>query len=571
MDRQYQLFSQLLASFVIRNKIFQSVSDINDRIISNSKKHNVLRGNWYDISCFPHLLIKFNYIERYKQIFNTIIRDSNNNDSNNETISKYKILYIESLKTAAKLENLDVIEFLHQSLSNEIDYNSILEAKVVGSKIKVIEFLHKNVDHWFVSKGKALMDNARDLTLEVVRFLHENRSEGCSSEAIDEAARWNKLDILKFLHYNRTEGCTHNAKYFAALNANMDILMFLYENRTEDCPPNTASMTTCTGKASVTLLKYLLDNDPNQKLSENDIDGAARSGNVDVVRYLHENTTVRCTTDAMNNGAIDGHYEIVKFLNENRSEGCTSEAMDFAAYGYLDVVKYLHENRTEGCSEQAMLSASTRGHLEILKFLQENRTEGCSQSILDDTMRYGQFETFRYLLEKRPYLTYSPSAMDNAARCKDTTALQWFKDNTTLRVTIDAYRHAIDQANLPIVKWIHENTSQAIPASALEEAINCKKRDLAIIKYLLDNGAVATSDTMDNACRFDIISFLHYNRTEGCTSRAMNYAINRDDIQVIKFLEQNRTEHLNLDFSVWKERKAYGYTSRLKLLKQFNI
>ena len=52
--------------------------------------------------------------------------------------------------------------------------------------------------------------------------------------------------------------------------------------------------------------------------------------------------------------------------------------------GDLDVVKWLHENRSEGCSIWAMDYAANNGHLEIVKFLHENRTEGCTTCAMDN-------------------------------------------------------------------------------------------------------------------------------------------------------------------------------------------
>ncbi len=43
--------------------------------------------------------------------------------------------------------------------------------------------------------------------------------------------------------------------------------------------------------------------------------------------------------------AKNGHLAVVKWLHENRTEGCTTDAMDDAASnGHLTVVKWLHEN-----------------------------------------------------------------------------------------------------------------------------------------------------------------------------------------------------------------------------------
>ena len=72
-----------------------------------------------------------------------------------------------------------------------------------------------------------------------------------------------------------------------------------------------------------------------------------------------------------------GHIKTIKWLHENRTEGCTTDAMDEAAWrGHLKVMEWLHRNRSEGCTKMAMLNAAERGHLGIVKWLHANRSEG---------------------------------------------------------------------------------------------------------------------------------------------------------------------------------------------------
>lgn len=42
--------------------------------------------------------------------------------------------------------------------------------------------------------------------LNIVKWLHENRTEGCTVFAMNHAACCGYLDIVKWLHENRTEG-----------------------------------------------------------------------------------------------------------------------------------------------------------------------------------------------------------------------------------------------------------------------------------------------------------------------------------------------------------------------------
>src|SRR3989304_1963442 len=55
-------------------------------------------------------------------------------------------------------------------------------------------------------------------------------------------------------------------------------------------------------------------------------DKLAENGNLDVIKWLHENRTEGCTKCAMDDAAENGYLKIVKFLHENRREGCTTKA-----------------------------------------------------------------------------------------------------------------------------------------------------------------------------------------------------------------------------------------------------
>jgi len=76
---------------------------------------------------------------------------------------------------------------------------------------------------------------------------------------------------------------------------------------------------------------------------------ACKSNDLHAVKWLHLNSSKKCTTDAMDLACLNGNLEIVKFLHFNRTEGCTDDAIDEAARtGNLEIVKFLNDNRTEG-------------------------------------------------------------------------------------------------------------------------------------------------------------------------------------------------------------------------------
>lgn len=236
--------------------------------------------------------------------------------------------------------------------------------------------------------------------LQVVQFLHANQSEGCTTDAMDAAARMGYREIVKFLHENRTEGCTVDAMDNAAWQGHLDVVKFLHENRKEGCTTDAVDYAAREGHIEV--VQFLLAN-RSEGCTTKAMDGAATGGHLDTVKYLHEHRTEGCTKKAMDDAAKHGHLDVVRFLHENRKEGCTTSAMDLAArYGHLDVIKFLHENRSEGCTAKAMAYASGIGDsLEIVQYLHEHRTEGITSRSMQSAHDYEDFDTLRFLHENR--------------------------------------------------------------------------------------------------------------------------------------------------------------------------
>ncbi|KAJ8552589.1 hypothetical protein ON010_g9957 [Phytophthora cinnamomi] len=92
------------------------------------------------------------------------------------------------------------------------------------------------------------------------------------------------------------------------------------------------------------------------------MDEAAANGNFELIKWLHENTTARCSQKAMDPAAGRGRLDIVKWLRENHSEGCSLAAMDNAATG-----EYLM-NYSARCKRKE-LHAAGLGGLDAVKWV----------------------------------------------------------------------------------------------------------------------------------------------------------------------------------------------------------
>jgi hypothetical protein len=72
---------------------------------------------------------------------------------------------------------------------------------------------------------------SRNGHLDVVKWLHENRTEGCTTYAMDWASRNGHLNVVKWLHENRTEGffARGDIKWLIMCH-HLDVLKWLHKN-----------------------------------------------------------------------------------------------------------------------------------------------------------------------------------------------------------------------------------------------------------------------------------------------------------------------------------------------------
>ncbi|EGG22317.1 hypothetical protein DFA_04435 [Cavenderia fasciculata] len=350
------------------------------------------------------------------------------------------------------------------------------------------------------SNPKAIVFASSNGFIDIVKYLHENGAEGCSTKAIDEAARNGNLEIVKFLHFNRTEGATTNAMDWAAKKGYLEIVQFLHEHRQEGC-------------------------------TKDSMDLAAQKGFIHIVKYLHFNRSEGATTDAMDWAAENGHLDIVKFLHEHRQEGCSDSAMDWAAgEGHFEVVKYLSEHRTEGATTDAMNWASEEGHIEIVKYLNEHRSEGATTDALDGAAGNGHIEVVKYLQEHRTEGA-TTSAMNWAAENGHIETVQFLHFNRTEGATTDAMDRAARNGHIEIVQFLHQHRSEGATANAMDWA--AENGHIEVVKYLNEHRSEgATTGAMDGAARnghIEIVKHLIFNHVGDISNRLYPKEDKNDD------------------------------------------
>ncbi|KAL2919535.1 hypothetical protein HK105_201182 [Polyrhizophydium stewartii] len=310
---------------------------------------------------------------------------------------------------------------------------------------------------WFLngSWSTGVMDRAaKSGHLNCVKWLHANRTEGCTTDAMDHAAVKGHLNIVKWLHNNRAEGCTTRAMDLAASFGHLEVVKWLHNNRTEGC--TTVAM-----------------------------DYAASRGYLQVVKWLHNNRTEGCTTWAMDGAAMNGHLEIVEWLHKNRTEGCSSGAIQEAAKaGHADVVEFLHKNRTEGSIDDAAKIAAQTGqlavvqrihsiaphvitvavanaagfqnHISVLEWVIGETGVLPTAETLFEALHCGYFRILPLFRRHRPGIFYSHAASKIGDECAD-AAIDWFDREDLPSEIDDVIQLAIQERQVVVVKWLLEH------------------------------------------------------------------------------------------------------------------
>eukprot|EP01133_Synstelium_polycarpum_P002604 gene2604-2990_t len=416
--------------------------------------------------------------------------------------------------------DIEVFKFFRQPQFEERLFISIemLDKAAEYGSLELVEYLHTNRTEGCTTNA---MDNAGSPA--VLEYLHTNRSEGCTVRAMENAAEKGDLSMVIYLDTNRTEGCTEWAMDNAATNGHLSVVKWLHFNRTEGCTTNA-------------------------------MDDASLGGHLDILTWLHFNRTEGCTERAMASAAVNGHLSIVEYLSKHRTEGCTEDAMDWASSdGHLDIVTWLHFNRSEGCTESAIDDAAMNGDMDMVSFLHHNRSEGCSTRAMDSALIRKQYEVLRFLAENRSEGFYEEFII-HAAQYNNHYARSLLQPEH-LGKWHEALLEAIEYGHIEWVQYtIDLGTKEIIDISteeyikALEHA--CTFGQLEILKLLISHwtalfpieDSYPISFLLLNACQYDHMPIARYlidnnNRLDiGSQQRIVEAAIMESRLSIVKFL-----------------------------------
>ncbi|EFA84884.1 hypothetical protein PPL_01877 [Heterostelium album PN500] len=296
------------------------------------------------------------------------------------------------------------------------------------------------------------------------------------------------------------------------------------------------------------VVKYLFSKKLYKKGDTKAIDGAAQSGSLELVRFLHDTNEFKCSVRAMDEAAKGGFLQVVQFLFKNRTEMCSVNAMNGAAKnGHLGVLRFLHGHlSTSICGVEAMESAAENGHLDCVRFLHEHRKEG-ARNALSNAALNGHFEVVKFLIENRTeQQSNDTTVFDNSVTTGNLELVKYLHERTTVCCTTEAMDRSSRHGHFELVKFLNQHRSEGCTVSAIDGA--AIRGHLEIVDFLFNNRTEGCSDNLfDSVCfhgKLDVLKYLHAKRMN-CTVSAMNYAAMSNQLEIVKFLQENRSEGCN--------------------------
>ncbi|EGG19273.1 hypothetical protein DFA_02060 [Cavenderia fasciculata] len=433
------------------------------------------------------------------QVIGTLIQNGKH-DIFEYFVNNYpNISYKRSQSIAAYQGNLSILKVMDSPAAVGIDFSGQhngsdcdgidLNDPARGGHFEVVEYLHNRGP----LKADQAIDNAAYVSLDIVKFLHFNRTEGATTDAMDNAAENGHLEIVKFLHENRSEGCTTQAMDGASMNGHFEIV-----KASKSVGWLVGQTEGCTTKA---------------------IDYAA---SLEIIQFLFNNRSEGCTQKAINISSWRGNLDAVKFLHHHRSEGCTKKAIYLAAMeNHMDVVKYLYENRTEGCSEDIIdrlckQENQKKIRLDIIMYLYEKFNVQCTNLGVNRAIKKKRLDIFEYFLKRHPSSPdiWTQKLIDTALGMRNLNILKLLLENHPHLNSFEGIDKASELGSLDIVQYLHKTRTEGCTTRAIYKA--CQNGHLEIVKA----------------------KFLHKHRTEGCTTASI-YGI-FSDYNTTKYILDNK-------------------------------
>ncbi|POM66867.1 Hypothetical protein PHPALM_17203 [Phytophthora palmivora] len=226
------------------------------------------------------------------------------------------------------------------------------------------------------------IDSAVYYDLKRVVQIH-GASRSWTVKAMDGAAVNGRLDIMQWLRDNRTEGCSEEAFIAAAKNGDIEMVKWLYEFYLDVCHPVEAMMMAAENGQAMMM--------------------AAENGQAEVVRFLRTFVAMNDAVPALEDAVVNGRVEVVDALVPYYSGLAQGAFMVASAHGQSEVVRLLLNQGFTSVmyTNPSLREAAEGGHIDLVDLLLEFCGDDALADALEAAVGNNRYDILQLIVERR--------------------------------------------------------------------------------------------------------------------------------------------------------------------------
>jgi hypothetical protein len=428
----------------------------------------------------------------------------------------------------------------------------------------------------------------------------KNMVSDCNLPLINNAADENSFEIVKELRASGHElKCMFS--YYAARSGNLEMLKWAHA---EGCGWNNHVIGVVAAIGNIEMLKWCLDNGCPYKNS--DIGQAAVRGHVAVLEWWKENDydiNEGCNIDTL--AATYGHIPVLEWMLENFFDIRYDVLHIAAKSGNLETVKWIRYNLKIPITTKVMAGAARSGVKEIVEWLciecgkLEEDDEGdeddykllFNEEVFDEACISGDFEFMKWLHSKG--CPVGPQSCSIVAPSGNLEAVKWLH-GLSVKPHEDVCTNAAEERYFEIVKWALENNypcdedtiydsaiyddnvemvewlySRGFPVPESICAIAASSMSIGVIKWGHDRGFPLDEEFCAEAASCGLLDVIVWARERGCPwdSSVYDRAALEGHVSVMQYAKDNGLEILE---TAYEEALLTGQIKVLEWLKENN-
>ena len=175
---------------------------------------------------------------------------------------------------------------------------------------------------------------------------------------------WENKSLWSGYLWNETSFCLQVAK-----TNKLELLKWIREEK--KCEWNGGTICVAARQGNLEVVKYCVANEC--PIDEFACENAAENGQLECLKYLHEEAKAPWDSWTALRAAENGHLHILEYLVERKYDKYDEDVCEYAAKnGHLDCLKYLHETAKWPWYSEAVREAHLTDQTECLQYLLDN-------------------------------------------------------------------------------------------------------------------------------------------------------------------------------------------------------